>query len=99
MAPSEKDARREARRRAAHRRVEPDAAPAGETAIRSDPIRVTADLTPELYRHLGRHASRAAEEMDLPRVPSVDLVRAWIRVSDDPLVWDKVIKELRRAKQ
>lgn len=99
MAPSEKDARREARRRAAHRRTEPDAAPAGETALRSKPVRITADLAPELYRRLDRLTSRAAEEIDAAKVPTVDLVRAWIRASDDPDVWSRVVDELRKGKQ
>lgn len=99
MASSEAERRREARRRAARRRVEPDAAPAGETAIRSKPIRITADLAPELYRRLDRLTSRAAEEIDAAKVATVDLVRAWIRASDDPDVWDKVVAELRRSKQ
>ncbi|WP_433542113.1 hypothetical protein ACQP10_38510 (plasmid) [Streptosporangium sandarakinum] len=96
---NEREARREARKRAAHRRVEPDAAPAGETAIRSKPVRITADLAPELYRRLDKLTSRAAEEIDAAKVPAVALVRAWIRASDDPEVWAKVLVELRQDKQ
>ena len=100
MASSDAERRREARRRAAARRVEPDAAPAGaETALRSKPVRVTADLAPELYRRLDRLTSRAAEDIDAAKVSTVDLFRAFIRASDDPDVWSKVLTELRQAKQ
>ena len=37
---------------AAARHTEPDARPAGRTAIRSKPVRITLDLSPELYRQL-----------------------------------------------
>ena len=39
---------------AAGRRAKPDAQPAGRTAIRSKPVRITLDLSPELYRQLTR---------------------------------------------
>ena len=51
---------------AAARRTAPDAPPAGRTAIRSKPVRITLDLSPELYRQLTQWA---------------DAVRAMIRVS------------------
>ena len=37
---------------AASRRAAPNAGPPGSTAIRSDPVRITLDLSPELYRQL-----------------------------------------------
>ncbi|MEV7014102.1 hypothetical protein [Streptosporangium sp. NPDC051022] len=77
---TEAEKRREARRRAARRRVEPDAAPAGETAIRSKPVRITIDLTPELYRHFTEWTSRVARDIDAPRVTHADAIRAFIRV-------------------
>lgn len=99
MATSESERRREARRRAAHRRVEPDAAPAGETALRSKPVRITVDLAPELYRRLSRLTGQAAEEIDAAKVSTADLMRAYIRVSEDPDVWEKILSELRKGKQ
>ena len=39
---------------AAPARPQADARPAGRTAIRSKPVRITLDLSPELYRQL-RH--------------------------------------------
>jgi hypothetical protein len=70
---------------AAARRTEPDARPAGRTAIRSKPIRITLDLSPELYRQLTQWADSAAIALDVPRVALADAVRAMIRVTaEDP---------------
>lgn len=66
---------------AAARRTEPDARPAGRTAIRSKPIRITLDLSPELYRQLTHWADSAAIALDVPRVALADAVRAMIRVT------------------
>ena len=70
---------------AAARRTEPDARPAGRTAIRSKPIRITLDLSTELYRQLTQWADSAAIALDVPRVALADAVRAMIRVTaEDP---------------
>jgi hypothetical protein len=82
---------------AAARRAEPDASPAGRTAIRSKPVRITLDLSPELYRQLARWADTAAIELDVPRVALVDAVRAMIRVAADSP--DAVIEKLRRDRE
>jgi hypothetical protein len=66
---------------AATRRAEPDARPPGRTAIRSKPIRITLDLSPELYRQLTQWAASAAIALDVPRVPLADAVRAMIRAT------------------
>ena len=82
---------------AATRRTEPGAAPAGRTAIRSKPVRVTLDLSPELYRQLARWADTAAVELDVPRVALADMVRAMIRVTmESP---DEVMEQLRRDRE
>ena len=78
---------------AASRRAAPDAGPAGRTAIRSDPVRITLDLSPELYRQLARWADTAAVELDVPRVALVDAVRAMIRVAAESP--EAVIERLR----
>ena len=52
---------------AASRRAAPDAGPAGRTAIRSKPVRITLDLSPELYRQLTAWADSAAVTLDVPR--------------------------------
>jgi hypothetical protein len=70
---------------AAARRAEPDAGPAGRTAIRSKPVRITLDLSPELYRQLTQWAGSAAVTLGVPRISLADSVRAMIRVSsEDP---------------
>ena len=82
---------------AAARRTEPDARPAGRTAIRSKPVRITLDLNPELYWLLTRWADEAAVEMDVPRVALADAVRAMIRVAaDDP---GPIMDQLRRDRE
>ena len=81
---------------AAARRAEPDARPAGRTAIRSKPVRITLDLSPELYRELIMWTDSAAIELGVPRVSLADAVRAMIRVSTDQP--DPVLDRLRQAR-
>ena len=81
---------------AAERRVEPDARPAGRTAIRSKPVRITLDLSPELYRQLTQWADSAAIALDVPRVALADAMRAMIRVTAESP--DKVLDLLRRER-
>jgi hypothetical protein len=82
---------------AASRRAEPSARPAGRTAIRSKPVRITVDLSPELYRQLTQWADSAAIELDVPRVALADAMRAMIRVTaENP---GEVIERLRRDRE
>jgi hypothetical protein len=82
------------RRAAAGRHAEPDARPAGRTAIRSKPVRITLDLSPELYRELTGWADSAAVALGVPRVSLADAVRAMIWLTaDNP---DQVLDRLRR---
>ena len=81
---------------AAARRVEPDARPAGRTAIRSKPVRITLDLSPELYRQLTQWADSAAIALDVPRVALAEVMRAMIRVTAESP--DKVLEVLRRER-
>jgi hypothetical protein len=79
---------------AAGRRSEPNARPAGRTAIRSKPVRITLDLSPELYRQLTQWADSAAIELDVPRIALADAMRAMIRVTtENP---EEVLDRLRR---
>ena len=79
---------------AAARRSAPGAGPAGQTAIRSKPVRITLDLSPELYRQLTRWTDAAAEELDVPRVALADAMRAMIRVTTENPA--EVLDRLRR---
>jgi hypothetical protein len=82
---------------AAGRRAEPGARQAGQTAIRSKPVRITVDLSPELYRELTRWAESAAIALDVPRVPLADAMRAMIRVTtENP---GEVLDRLRRDRE
>jgi len=79
---------------AAARRTGPDPSPAGRTAIRTKPVRITLDLSPELYRQLTQWTDSAAVALDVPRVSLADAVRAMIRVTaENP---DEVLDRLRR---
>ena len=82
---------------AALSRAEPGARPSGQTAIRSKPVRITLDLSPELYRQLTQWAQSAAIELDVPRVALADAVRAMIKVTADSP--DRVIERLRRDRE
>ncbi len=82
---------------AATRRTEPGALPAGRTAIRSKPVRITLDLNPELYRQLIQWADAAAIELNVPRVALADAMRAMIRVTTESP--DEVLKVLRRDRE
>ena len=89
----DRDLRRAQMAAAAGRRAEPNAGPAGRTAIRSKPVRITLDLSPELYRQLTAWTDSAAVTLDVPRVSLADAVRAMIRVAaENP---DDVIDRLR----
>ena len=82
---------------AAARRSEPAARPAGRTAIRSKPVRVTLDLSPELYRELTQWADSAAVALDVPRIALADAMRAMIRVTAEN--GDEVLERLRRDRR
>jgi hypothetical protein len=82
---------------AAGRRAQPDAVPAGQTAIRSKPVRITLDLSPELYRQLTQWTDSAAITLGVPRVSLADAVRAMIRVTvEHP---GQVLDRLRRERE
>ena len=94
---SQRDQRKAQMAAAAARRTGPDPAPAGRTAIRSKPVRVTLDLSPELYRQLTQWADAAAVELDVPRVPLADAMRAMIRVTAEHP--EPVLERLRRDRE
>jgi hypothetical protein len=82
---------------AAARRSAPAARPPGRTAIRSKPVRITLDLSPELYRQLTEWAAAAAIELNVPRVALADAMRAMIRVTAESPA--KVLDQLRRERE
>ena len=65
---------------AAAARTAPDAKPAGQTAIRTRPVRITIDLDPAAYTALNKWVANAAAEVnpDLPRLSQSAAVRAMI---------------------
>ena len=92
-----RDQRRAQMAAAAGRRSRPGARPAGQTAIRSKPVRITLDLSPELYRQLTQWAGAAAVALDVPRVALADAMRAMIRVTtENP---GEVLERLRRDRE
>jgi hypothetical protein len=82
---------------AAARRAEPDARSPGRTAIRSKPVRITLDLSPELYRQLTHWAASAAIALDVPRVALADALRAMIRATAESP--DKALELLRHERE
>jgi hypothetical protein len=94
---TEREQRKAQMAAAAARRAEPGARPAGRTAIRSKPVRITLDLNPELYRQLTGWADAAAITLGVPRVSLADAVRAMIRVTaENP---DEVLERLRQDRE
>lgn len=94
---SQREQRKAQMAAAAAARTEPGARPAVQTAIRSKKVRITLDLTPELYRELTMWAESAAITLDVPRVSLADAVRAMIRIAaDDP---GPVLDQLRRDRE
>ena len=91
---TERERRKAQMAAAATRRTAPDAGPAGKTAIRSKPVRITLDLSPELYRELTMWTHSAAIELDVPRIALADSVRAMNRVTTESP--DEVLERLRR---
>ena len=60
-------------------------------------MRITLDLSPELYRQLTNWAASAAITLDVPRVALADAVRAMIRVSaENP---EEALERLRRDRE
>ena len=94
---AERERRKAQMTAAALSRAEPSARPPGRTAIRSKPVRITLDLSPELYRQLTEWTQSAAIELDVPRVALADAVRAMIKVTADSP--DQVIERLRRDRE
>jgi hypothetical protein len=91
---AEQDRRKAQMVAAATSRAEPHGRPAGRTAIRSKPVRITLDLSPELYRQLTQWADSAAVALDVPRIALAEAVRAMIRVTTDNPA--EVLERLRR---
>ena len=94
---TERERRKAQMAAAALSRMETGGRPAGRTAIRSKPVRITLDLSPELYRQLTQWAHAAAIELDVPRVALADAVRAMIRVTTQSP--EPVIDQLRRDRE
>jgi len=94
---TQRDRRKAQMTAAAARRAEPGARQAGQSANRSKPVRITVDLSPELYRQLTHWAESAAITLDVPRVPLADAMRAMIRVTaENP---GEVLDRLRRDRE
>jgi hypothetical protein len=97
---TERDRRKARMQAATARRADEDAPAAGVTAIRSKPVRITVDLYPEDYRLLSAWTTRAATELDVPRVTAADAVRAMVRVvALDETFGLVVLDMIRRGKE
>ncbi|MFC4497879.1 hypothetical protein ACFPA8_27485 [Streptomyces ovatisporus] len=98
MTPPETKEQREERmaRAAAGRRSTEQRPTPGRLASRSRPVRTTVDLTPSLHRRLKHWAGDAADALDVPDVPTAEVIRALIHllITDDALN-DATLKALR----
>ena len=86
---------------AAAARTAPEAKPAGQTAVRTKPVRITIDLDPAAYAALNKWVANAAAEVnpDLPRLSQSAAVRAMINATVlDPSIGLVVIDLLRRER-
>lgn len=77
-----------------------DVAPAPR--VRTEPIRVTLDLSPRQHRALKRWCAQAAVDLDLPQVPLVAVLRSLgeLLTDGDPEyrgVQEPVIEAVKRA--
>jgi hypothetical protein len=72
--------------------------PAGRTAVRTKPVRITIDLTPLMHRDLTRWCAAAVERLDVPRVELTNAVRAAIvAFTTDPAMQSRVDEILRKS--
>lgn len=73
-----------------------DAAPIGTTARRTQPSRLTVDLSLAERRRLGTWAAQAAEELDAPRVELAVIARVLFELlAEDQRVSDAALSRLR----
>lgn len=70
----------------------------GESARRTDPVRVTVDLDPPAYSRMRRVLLDVAEEADRPTLTAAAMWRALLEeASDDPALLTRVAKRIGAA--
>lgn len=74
-------------RAAAGRQQDDVPVPRRPATVRTRPVRITVDLTPERHRALKRWARDTADDLEVTDVPLADVVRVLVRrlVEDDAL--------------
>jgi hypothetical protein len=78
-------------------RAEPETRPGERAAVRSKPVRITVDLTPELHRLLAGWTAATAAGLGVPRLTTADGIRSMIRATTaDEEVSAVVTRLLRR---
>lgn len=93
---TERDQRKARMRAATARRAPEDAPAAGQTAIRTKPVRITVDLSPEVYRQLTAWTAHAAAELDVPKLPLADTIRSMVRlVAADKGISAELVDQIR----
>ena len=75
------------------------AKPAGRTAVRTKPVRITCDLDPDLYREFKRWLEQTAETLnpDWPELTIMQAVRAMIRAAIGNTASNEAVLELLRG--
>lgn len=82
--------------RAAAGRQEDAPARRQQATLRTKPVRLTVDMTPELHRKLKRWAADAADEIEAADVPLAEVVRALVRrLAEDDQLAAQVLEDLR----
>jgi len=98
-----REARKNRMAAAAAARTAPEARPAGQTAVRTKPVRITVDLDPAEYLELKRwlEVTGAVLNPDFPRpVQQMAAIKAMIRATvTDDVVNGVVVDLLRRDRE
>jgi hypothetical protein len=90
---AERDDRKARMTKSAAARTAPDAPPAGSTAIRTKPFRITLDLAPDDYAALNRWLTWAPTQIDPNDPRRISLARA-LRAAIHAMTANRVVSEV-----
>jgi len=68
------------------------------SSARAKPVRLSVDLSPELYRSFTQLSRDLADQVDVARVPHVAIIRALVcRVVNDPHLQEQILTDMRQS--